>query len=206
MLLPNDFNKLATLLYDTFNLKNILIVNTPNTGVFLDKIFTDKNPKRIKYTANKFDEFITNITNIIEKFDLILVDPYHEYKESIITFKVLTKLLDENGILISHDCFPPNFESTYPYYIKNIKGNWWCGVTYAAFIENAYNNQDLYYGIINKDFGLGIISKKEIQYVKKIIDNEKQQIFLELFKNKKYKKAYDYFKQYSNNIINLISN
>jgi hypothetical protein len=43
---------------------------------------------------------------------------------------------------------------------KGVKTGGWCGVTYYCFVEFALNNPDYFYGIINRDFGLGIISKK----------------------------------------------
>ena len=199
--LPKKFNDLYILLNDKYLFENILIVNTSVTGVFLDKMCLDKNPIRIKYNFNDLNNFITTINGICKKFDLILVDPYHEYNHSITTFKMLTPLLNENGILISHDCYPPKFSITSPKYVKGI----WCGVTYAAFIENSYNNPDFYYSVINNDYGLGIMSKVEIPFVKKIVDKEKQKIFLDLFKKDDYENAYNYFKTYSNDIINLIS-
>jgi len=135
MSLPKNFNDLYNLLNNIYLFKNILIVNTTNTGAFLDQMCLDKNPIRIKYSSNKLDKFITKINSISEKFDLILMDPYHEYKHSIVTFKMLTSLLNENGILISHDCYPTDFSLTSPIYIKGC----WCGVTYDAFIENSYS-------------------------------------------------------------------
>jgi hypothetical protein len=200
--LPKEFNDLYNLLNDIYLFENILIVNTPTTGPFLDKMCLDKKTIRIKYNFDDLNNFITTINSISEKFDLILVDPYHEYKHSITTFKMLTPLLNENGILISHDCYPEKFSITSPVYVKGI----WCGVTYAAFIENSYDNPDFYYAVINNDYGLGIMSKVEIPFVKKIFDKEKQKIFLDLFKEDDYEKAYDYFKKYPNDIINLISN
>ena len=131
---------------------------------------------------------------------MILVDPYHEYKESINTFRMLIPLLDENGIFISHDCFPPSYNIASEIYKK---GNW-CGVTYAAFIEISYNNPDYFYAVIKNDYGLGIISKIETIFVKKLINKEKQKIFLDMFKNNHYENAYNYFKNNSNDIINLI--
>ena len=108
--------------------------------------------------------------------------------------------MDNNGILICHDCYPQNFDFTSPKYIRGV----WCGVTYAAFIENSYNNPDFYYAVINNDYGLGIMSKIETQFVKKIYNNEKQKIFLDLFTNNKYEDAYNYLQNNSNDIINLI--
>jgi hypothetical protein len=171
--LPKNFNELYNLLDKIYLFKNILIVNTIRTGSFLNKMCLDKKTIRITYSFDNLDKFITKINSISVKFDLILVDPYHEYKHSIITFKMLMPLLNENGILISHDCYPNEFSLTSPIYIEG----YWCGVTYAAFIENAYDNPDFYYAVINNDYGLGIISKVEIPFVKKIIDKEKQKNF-----------------------------
>ena len=180
--LPENFKELSYILDKKFNFKNILIVNTPITGHFLNEMFLEERTTRLVYNHNNYNEFVETITNINKKFDLICVDPYHEYKESISSFRLFTLLLNDDGILISHDCNPPTFESSSHIY----KQGEWCGVTYAAFIEIAYNNPDWYYAIINKDYGLGIISKKEIQFVKKIIDTDNQKIFLQKINMKKH--------------------
>jgi hypothetical protein len=198
--LPENFKELSYRLDKKFNFKNILIVNTTLTGHFLNEMFLEERTTRIMYNHNNYDEFVETITNINTKFDLICVDPYHEYKESIGSFTLLTLLLNDDGILISHDCNPPTFETASPTYTIGE----WCGVTYAAFVEIAYNNQDWYYAIVNKDYGLGIISKKEIQYVKKINDIDNQKLFLHIFKENKYEEAFYFFKNHSKNIINLI--
>jgi hypothetical protein len=201
MSLPNNFKDLIYILDKNINFKNILIVNTDKTGLFLNDCFPEKKISRISYTPNNYPQFIKIMIKLNKKFDLICVDPYHEYKESLGTLKLLTFLLDKDGILISHDCNPPSFTSTSCTY----KAGEWCGVTYAAFVEVAYYNPEWYYTVINKDYGLGIISKKEIQFVKKIIDKEKQKKFLDLFKQNKYKPAYDYYKAHAFDIINLIN-
>ena len=198
--LPENFKELSYILDKKFNFTNILIVNTTITGHFLNEMFLEERTTRLVYNHNNYNEFVEIITNINKKFDLICVDPYHEYKESISSFRLLTLLLNDDGILISHDCNPPTFESSSHIYIQGE----WCGVTYAAFIEIAYNNPNWYYAIINKDYGLGIISKKEIQYVKKIIDIDNQKIFLDIFNENNYEKAYNFFNKHSKNIINLI--
>ena len=199
--LPENFKELSYILDNKFNFKNILIVNTTLTGHFLNTMFLEERTTRIMYNHNNYDEFVETITNINKKFDLICVDPYHEYKESISSFKLLTLLLNDDGILISHDCNPPTFEASSHICIQGD----WCGVTYAAFIEIAYNNPEWYYAIINKDYGLGIISKKEIQFVKKIIDTDNQKLFLNIFNENKYEEAYNFFNKHSKNIINLIN-
>ncbi len=198
--LPKDFKELCYSLDKKFNFKNILVINTPITGEFLDTIFLEERTVRIKYDPKNYIEFVEKIGMLNKKFDLICVDPNHEYKDSLKTLKLLILLLSDNGILISHDCNPPNFIST----SEIFKGGEWCGSTYATFVEISYNNPELYYAVINKDYGLGIISKKEIDYVKKKRDSKKQKIFLDIFYEKNYEEAFYYFKDNCYNIINLI--
>jgi len=201
--LPINFKQLCLKLDSIFNFKNILIVNTYSTGLFLDSLFLKQNRiTRIKYKSDDFDNFLNIIANLDKKFDLICLDPWHEYKESIYCLKVLLTLLTKNGILISHDCNPPNFVCAKHKYQKGE----WCGVTYAAFVEIIYNNPNFYYAVINNDYGLGIISKNKIAYFQKNnTDNEKQQIFLNLFHENKYEEAYNYFKDNIFDIVNLIT-
>ena len=97
---------------------------------FLDKIFLEKNVIRINYTPKTHHTLFETINNINTKFDLICLDSFHEYKESIADLLLLTSVLSENGILICHDCCPPNKKCTTSYYKKGE----WCGVTYVAFI------------------------------------------------------------------------
>ena len=43
-----------------------------------------------------------------------------------------------------------------------------------------------------------------MQYVKKIVNNENQKQFLDLFKHNKNEEAYNYFEKNAKDIINLI--
>ena len=135
-----------------------------------------------------------------KKFDLICLDPFHEYYESSSDLSLLTSFLTDDGILICHDC---GGDSNKDLYTPHFKKGGWCGITYYCFVEFASNNPDYYYGIINRDFGLGIISKKNMKFIKKI-NNKKQKIFIDIFK-KNPDEAFDYFTIYGNEIINLIS-
>ena len=101
------------------------------------------------------------------------------------------------------DCYPWNKTVANPSYIS---GNW-CGETYIAFIELAYNNPDMFYTVINIDTGIGIMSKKQIHFLcnkmNKKIDKNKQEYLLYLHKNSK--DAYTYFTENSKDIINSYS-
>jgi hypothetical protein len=164
-----------THLYNEYKFKNILFVRTCTTGDWQDKLLiNEKNITRILYFTNKTEKKTNShkLTNIIDSndlentlkllnknFDLICIDPFHEYNESKRDFSILSSFLTKNGILISHDCFPENKDMSTPYF----KEGGWCGETYVAFIEFAYKNPSMYYAILNIDTGIGIMSKIEMK-------------------------------------------
>jgi hypothetical protein len=214
MSLPKCFNDLCIKLDNTHNFKNILLVRHPSGGFFLNNLFLNKkNVTRILYKTICFkqDDFKNSPYTLVEhselkkvigscnkKFDLICLDPFHEYYESINDIKLLTSFLTDNGILVCHDCGYSRKE----FHVPRFKPNEWCGVTYYCLVEFAYNNPDYYYGVINADFGLGVISKKKLPHLKKI-NNEKQKILIDIFKRNK-DEAYDYFVTHAKELINLI--
>lgn len=216
------FNDLCMYLHKKHNFKNVLVVKSFSTGSFLDNLNLDnaiinrftyyvdrQKPKFIKNknlllkkTDHKYIEF-KNLNNEIKKlnikYDLICVDPYHEYKESYNDFFLLKDYLNDVGIMISHDCYPPNKKCTSPIY----KNGEWCGITYAVFVELAYKNPNLYYAVLNTDYGLGIISKKEIECVKTNLDLTLQNQLVKKLKNND-EDIYDFFIANSKELINLI--
>lgn len=198
-----------------YNCENILFVRTPTTGDWLNKIcINNNNVVRILYDTN----FITGInssklkdkieyknleytlTKLDKKFDLICIDPFHEYEISKSNFNLLYSYLSENGTIISHDCFPLTEKMAEPNYFHGE----WSGETYVALVEFAYNHPELYYGILNIDTGIGIISKlNNIIFLKNNLDVEKQKLFLSKYKNKD--NIYKYFCENSIELINCIS-
>ena len=79
----------------------------------------------------------------------------------------------------------------------------WCGETYIAFIEFAYNNPNLFYTVLNIDTGIGIISKKQTEQFSNALDKQKQEQLLLLHKNSD--DPYTYFTEHSKDIINSYS-
>lgn len=205
---------------DTYKCNNILFIRTPTTGDWLEKLLVNKiNIDRLLYyTDNIMEKKAKNIIchkltkkiklldleNVLhklnKKFDLICIDPYHEYNTSKMNFDLLYSFLSDTGILISHDCYPSTEKLANP----NYQIGSWCGETYVAFVEFAYNNPMLYYSIINIDTGIGIISKLNINYLKNCLDLDKQEIFLSMYKNKN-KDFYKFFCDNSKDLINEIN-
>ena len=224
--LPNNFNELCIMFDEIFKFNNILCIRHSTGGMFLRDLFLNKsNVTRISYETNNVEQpkciiglngcfdyldkdiyiliqhnDLKNVLNTLnKKFDLICLDPFHEYAESTSDISLCASFLSEDGILICHDCCP----TTKDLVSSNYKHGSWCGVTYYCFIEFAYNNPDYFYSVINRDFGLGIISKKKIPFVKKIIFNEMQQKLIHIYNNSP-DEAFDYFIINSKVLINLI--
>lgn len=201
-----------------FNCENILFVRTPTTGHWLDNIcINNNNDVRIVYDTNfitginsskiinkiEYKNLEDKLTQLNKKFDLICVDPFHEYEISKSNFDLLYLYLSNSGTIISHDCFPDTEMLAQPKYRKRD----WCGETYVALVEFAYNNPTLYYGVLNIDTGIGIISKlNNIMFLKNNLDIEKQKLFLSKHKNNNmYTDIYKYFCENSTDLINSIS-
>jgi hypothetical protein len=206
---------LVTDYYNTNKYKNILFIRTPTTGGWLDQLLTnDNNITRILYNVKKNKQYIKTLSNVLtidsielentlnslnKKFDLICVDPCHEYYESKRDLFYLFTLLNDNGIMICHDCFPSNKIMATPKY--NVGD--WSGETYVAFVEFAYKNPDLFYCVLNIDTGIGIISKTELESLQNNFNREKQEQLLLLHQNSD--DVYTYFCDNSKDIINTIT-
>jgi len=215
----NIISSLALDLYKENNYKNILFVRTCTTGGWLENLFVDnKDVNRILYYTDKIKEPTRShkLTKIIhsndlekeilslnKKFDLICMDTWHEYEVSTRDFKIISSVLNESGILISHDCYPWNKNVANPSFIHGS----WCGETYISFVEFAYNNPNMFYTVLNIDTGIGIISKKQLDFLSNSLSNslnrEKQEQLLYLHKNSK--DPYTYFTENSKDIINAYS-
>jgi len=205
-------SSLITDVYNENKCKDILFVRTFTTGNWLDNLLIEnQNIIRILYYTDNINtptkshestkiihsnELENQILSLNKKFDLICIDSCHEYEVSSRDFKIVSSLLNETGILISHDCYPLNKILANPSYIFGA----WCGETYIAFIEFAYNNPTMFYTVLNIDTGIGIISKKQTHFLSNELDKIKQEYLLHLHKNSK--DAYTYFTENSKDIIN----
>jgi len=215
----NDFGEtislLITNLYKQNKYKNILFVRTSTTGEWLDQILTENQDiTRLLYHTDKINtsgkshkltkkihsnDLENQLTLLNKTFDLICIDTWHEYDISSRDFRLISPLLNENGILISHDCYPWNKIVANPSYIPGA----WCGETYISFVNFAYNNPNMFYTVLNIDTGIGIISKKQLNGLSNTMDRNKQEKLLSLQNTSN--DPYTYFIENSKDIINAKS-
>lgn len=130
-----------------------------------------KNPCnfRNKYFELTSDEFFERNANKIKKQDLIFVDGLHTFKASLNDVLNSLKLLNDNGVIVMHDCFPPHkvaamplnsFEEGSERSIKGWNGEW-CGDVWKSivYLKECYHDcLDVF--VLDTDYGLGIVKFK----------------------------------------------
>ena len=205
----------------TPSIKNVLFLRTQSTGSWLDHIHLPSRVcvRRVLYTTNIEMRIETchPETHIIENddptdlfnqyinenisFDLVCIDGFHEYDESLRDFSYCVRLLSPHGVLLSHDCAPTTAIVASP----KFRHGFWCGETYHSFIRIAHDNPSFYSGIIDVDTGIGILMKGSApswltKYVATNHNRGKQE---EFFKIKSVRDRYLYFRLHGKAMINL---
>lgn len=87
--------------------------------------------------------------------DICLVDGWHTYSTAIRDLREIYQILPDGGVMIVHDCLPPGHETASP----KFKIGEWCGVSYKAYIDFVFLNDNLDYCTVDCDYGCGIIFK-----------------------------------------------
>ena len=89
-------------------------------------------------------------------FDLIFVDPFHTYDNSMEDLVAAFALVKPGGALVVHDCNPEDESIVSPHF----KEGAWCGVTYWAYIDFVLGNIGMNYFTVDTDYGCGVIMKE----------------------------------------------
>jgi hypothetical protein len=109
------------------------------------------------YRSNTLDisECLKEIGGEEGRFDIALVDSWHEYETSWRDLVAAFLLIREGGTLVVHDCLPPRSEIAVPKYIRGE----WCGVSYQAYVDFISQRHDLAAYTVDTDYGCGVIRK-----------------------------------------------
>lgn len=133
-----------------------------------------KNPYNVnsKYFEETSDEFFQKREDLLSnsgKVDVVLVDGLHTFRASL--NDVLNSLIHLNpyGIIIMHDCLPPDNTSAMPTKLfpnieeQKVEG-WtseWCGDVWKSIVYLRSNLSELLdVSVIDTDYGLGIVRIK----------------------------------------------
>lgn len=105
-----------------------------------------------------------------KKFDIIFIDGLHEGHQVYRDIVNSTNHLNENGIIVCHDCNPQSWEAEKGF--EDYNGlEIWNGDSWKGFVKYRLNSEFLCY-VINEDEGCGIIDTSKTTDVKeKVIIN-----------------------------------
>ena len=147
-----------------------LEICTPTTGNEFSKIGSDflKSKHRLMYgVAADFDDgspidfrydgfdIESKHAGLRDHYDIILVDPYHDYRSSIRDITFAYGLLRHGGIMVVHDCLPPsNGDTIAPTFVSGE----WCGVTFIAYVDFLMSSGATFW-TVDCDYGCGVIVK-----------------------------------------------
>ena len=144
-------------------------------------------------------------------YDIILVDPFHEYDTSYRDLREAFSLIDEGGMLVVHDCLPPNASFASP---KFVPGDW-CGVTYKAYLDFVRARNDLDYFTIDIDYGCGVIRKLDRlsrwrKWAQSMNPDARRPADRQLWQQWRdigndFERAYGYFDEHKKRLLKLIS-
>ena len=117
--------------------------------------FDDGMPIDFRSTSLNISECVKAIRARKLKYDVILVDPFHEYEPSARDLREAVDLLNPAGTIIVHDCFPRDRAIVGPKYIDGT----WCGVTYKAYLDFILADNGLIFCTVDADYGCGVIRR-----------------------------------------------
>jgi hypothetical protein len=91
-------------------------------------------------------------------YDVILVDPYHEYETSAQDLRQACTLLKPNGTIVVHDCNPEEEAFVTPHY----RDGSWCGLTYKAYLDILLESVRFRSCTVDTDHGCAIVRRRPL--------------------------------------------
>jgi Methyltransferase domain len=130
--------------------------------------WTDGAPVDYRSRDADTSECLRKIRAHGQRFDIVFIDACHEYESTRRDMLDALSLVNENGVIVMHDCLPESEAICTP-----SRGNLndWSGVTYKAYLDVLMTRSDLWYCSVNTDYGCGMIrSKRKTHVYKRTID------------------------------------
>jgi len=160
----------------------------------VDPCIEEEHPVTYKMTSDEF--FKTHK----KKYDIIFIDGLHideQVERDIIN---CLNSLNENGIIVLHDCNPPSlhFAREEYYDFSTHAGILWNGTVWKAIVNVRENINNIYTSVVDTDWGIGLIKKSENpnpiinknKYFSFKKFEEKRQYYLNLITVEEFNKMY----------------
>jgi hypothetical protein len=117
--------------------------------------FSDGLPIDFRSETLDIESSVAQIQQSAQYYDIILVDPYHDYQSSRRDIETAFRLLTDDGILVVHDCLPPaGGDLISPVFVPGP----WCGLTFVAYVDFLMAH-DVAFQTVDCDFGCAVIAK-----------------------------------------------
>jgi hypothetical protein len=164
------------------NYRSYLEICTPTTGNSFGKInqshfdvchrlmyrcpvhFSDGLKIDFRSPGSDIEGCVAEIRRNGLRYDIVLVDPWHEYETSFRDIALGTSLLTDFGSIVIHDCDPPTDGIISPQFVSGS----WCGLTFIAYLDFLAQNSGFRYCTVDTDFGCGLI-QKHYNYSNKVL-------------------------------------
>ena len=135
-------------------------------------VINNDNFKNEYFEVTSDDFFSKNNQLLLDyKLDLTFIDGLHTYEQSLKDTLNTLKFLDQNGVIVLHDCNPLDALAAYP--AKSIDDarhdlehntNWqniWNGDVWKTIVYIRKNHPELTAFVLDTDHGLGFVFKKK---------------------------------------------
>jgi Methyltransferase domain len=117
--------------------------------------FDDGGPIELRSRTLDIEPCVAELDRRGARYDMILVDPHHDYECSYRDIALGLRLLSDNGAVVIHDVLPPrNGEIISPTFVPDA----WCGLTFIAYVDFLMNENPNFF-TIEGDYGCGVIGK-----------------------------------------------
>jgi hypothetical protein len=145
-----------------------------------------KNPRNLfsKFFEETSDDFFRNRQRFLEKIgkiDVVLVDGLHTFQASLNDVLNSLYYLNNDGVIVMHDCLPPNEAAALPTKqypteeersIEGWTGQWNGDVWKSIVYLRRYLSHLVDAFVVDVDWGLGIIRKRNMNGEKINIDRK----------------------------------
>lgn len=122
----------------------------------------DKNQVDYPYTSDNFFKLLENKElnlSTTYKWDIVFIDGLHISNQ--VEKDILNSLnhLSENGVIVLHDCNPPNLWMAREDYIIDGIAHGWNGTVWKSIYKLRATQPNLFVCVVDTDYGIGIVKR-----------------------------------------------
>lgn len=124
--------------------------------------FNMENKVMYEYTSDNFFTLLENNDLNLPtdyKWDIVLIDGLHISNQVERDIKNSFNHLTENGVVVLHDCNPPELWFAREDFLFDGEAHAWNGTVWKAIYKLRATRPDLYVCTVDTDFGVSIIKK-----------------------------------------------